>query len=178
MKTKIISLTILAILIVANIYGQETFQTYPTAGFKIKCGCKLYANTTFIQAAKQQGVNNIIAAYICGENEDSAERGVINNINIYDESKSYVNIKQTNYAYFEKRALEQYAVNLKNAGISFSYTTFQGVSAIEYIFNQGGTLPTKAIFFFKNKKSYLLQVATRKSLTSKYNNLKTSFVIF
>jgi hypothetical protein len=174
---KIIPIIILAFFFTATVYGQETYQTFATAGFKVKCGCKLYANNTFIQAAKQQGANNIIAAYICGENEDSAEIGVINNINIYDESKSYKNITPSNYAYFEKKVLERYAVNLKNADMSYSYTIFQGVSAIEYTFDQGGALPTKAILFYKNKKSYLLQVATRKNLITKYNKLKTSFVI-
>lgn len=173
---KIIPILILALFFAATVYGQDTYQTFPTAGFKVKCGCKLYSNTTFIKAAKQQSIKNVIAAYICAENEDSAETGVINNINIYDESRSYKNIKPANYAYFEKKALEQYAVNLKNAGMSYSYTTYQGVSAIEYTFDQGGTLPTKAIYFLKNKKSYLLQVATRKNLIAKYNKLKASFV--
>jgi hypothetical protein len=176
MKTKIISTTILALLFVANIYSQETYQTFANAGFKVKCGCKLYVNTTFITMAKQQGANNILAAYICAENEDNPDIGVIHNINIYDESKSYKNIQPSGYATFEKKYLEQYATNLKNAGISYTYTTYQGVSAIEYTFDQQG-LPTKAIIFLKNKKSYLLQVATRKSLTTKYNSLKTSFVI-
>ncbi len=176
MKKKIISTTILALLFIANIYGQETYQTFTNAGFKVKCGCKLYVNTTFISMAKQQGANNILAAYICAENEDNPDIGVINNINIYDESKSYKNIQPSGYATFEKKYLEQYATNLKNAGISYTYTTYQGVSAIEYTFDQQG-LPTKAIIFLKNKKSYLLQVGTRKSLTTKYNLLKTSFVI-
>ncbi|MDO9511231.1 MAG: hypothetical protein Q7J34_05700 [Bacteroidales bacterium] len=176
MKKKSISTTILALLFIANIYGQETYQTFTNAGFKVKCGCKLYVNTTFISMAKQQGANNILAAYICAENEDNPDIGVINNINIYDESKSYKNIQPSGYATFEKKYLEQYATNLKNAGISYTYTTYQGVSAIEYTFDQQG-LPTKAIIFLKNKKSYLLQVGTRKSLTTKYNSLKTSFVI-
>ena len=176
MKTKLISLTILALFFVANIYGQETYQTFATPGFKVKCGCKLYVNTTFIQMAKQQGMNNILAAYICAENEDNPDIGVIHNINIYDESKSYKNIQPSGYATFEKKYLEQYATNLKNAGMSYTYTTYQGVSAIEYTFDQQG-LPTKAIIFLKNKKSYLLQVGTRKSLTTKYNSLKSSFVI-
>ncbi len=174
---KIIPILVLSLFFAGNIYGQETYQTFPTAGFKVKCGCTLYSNTTFIKAAKQQSINNVIAAYICAENEDNAETGVINNINIYDESKSYKSIKPSNFAYFEKKTLEQYAGNLKNAGMSYSYTKFQGVSAIEYTFDQGGTLPTKAIYFLKNKKSYLLQVATRKNLSAKYNNLKTTFVI-
>lgn len=174
---KIIPIIILSLFFVAHINAQENYQSFTTAGFKVKCGCKFYSNTTFIQASKQQGANNIIGAYICGENEESAETGVINNINIYDESRTYKNIAPANYAYFEKKTLEQYAVNLKNAGVSYSYTTFQGVSALEYTFDQGRTLPTKAIVFYKNKKSYLLQVATRKNLSAKYNKLKVSFVI-
>jgi len=176
MKTKIISITLLALLFVANIYGQETYQTFTNAGFKVKCGCKLYANTTFIQMAKQQGVNDIIAAYICAENEDSPDLSVINNINIYDETKSYKNIQPSGYSTFENKYLEKYATSLKNAGLSYTFTTYQGVSAIEYTFDQQG-LPTKAVIFLKNKKSYLLQVGTRKSLTTKYNLLKSSFVI-
>lgn len=174
---KIIPILILALFFAATVYGQETYQTFPKAGFKVKCGCKLYTNSTFIQMAQQQGTTNIIAAYICSENEDSPETGVITNINVMDESKSFKNVKTSDYTYFEKKALEKYAVNLKNAGMSYSYTTFQGVSAIEYTFDQGGTLPTKAIVFYKNKKSYLLQVATRKNLTAKYNKLKNSFII-
>jgi outer membrane protease len=77
MKTKIISTTILALLFVANIYSQETYQTFANAGFKVKCGCKLYVNTTFITMAKQQGANNILAAYICAENEDNPDIGVV-----------------------------------------------------------------------------------------------------
>lgn len=176
MKKKIISMTILALLFVANIYGQENYQTFANAGFKVKCGCNLYINTTFISMAKQQGMNNIIAAYICAENEDNPDIGVINNINIYDESKSYKNIQPSGYSTFEREYLGQYATNLKNAGISYSYTTYQGVSAIEYTFDQLG-LPTKAIIFLKNKKSYLIQVGTRSNLTTKFNSLTTSFVI-
>lgn len=176
MKMRNISMTILALLLVANIYGQETNQSFPNAGFKVKCECKLYVNTTFISMAKQQGVNDILAAYICALNEDNPDLGVIHNINIYDESKSYTSIQPSGYTTFEKKYLEQYATNLKNAGINYTYTTYQGVSSIEYTFDQQG-LPTKAIIFLKNKKSYLLQVGTRKSLQTKYNSLKTSFVI-
>lgn len=176
MKAKITSTSILAIFFIASIYGQETFQTFTNAGFKIKCGCRLYVNTTFLSMAKQQGSNNILAAYICAENEDNPANAVINNINIYDLSKSYKNIQPSDYTTFEKKYLDQYAANLKNAGISYTYTTYQGVSAIEYTFDQQG-LPTKAINFLKNKKSYLIQVGTRKGLTTKYNLMKTSFVI-
>ena len=94
MNTKIISTTILALFFVANIYSQDTYQTFTSAGFKVKCGCKLYVNTTFISMAKQQGMNNIIAASISSENENTPDISVIYNINIYDDSKSYKNIQQ------------------------------------------------------------------------------------
>jgi hypothetical protein len=77
---------------------------------------------------------------------------------------------------YVSKYLEQYATNLKNSGIAYTYTTYQGVSAIEYTFDQQG-LPTKAIIFLKNKKSYLIQVGTRKNLSTKFSSLKSSFAI-
>jgi hypothetical protein len=176
MNKKIISSAILTITFIASVIGQNNYQTFTTAGFKVNCGCKLYVNSTFIQMAKQQGANNIIAAYLCAEGEDNPDIGAIYNINVYDESNSYKNIQPSGYALFEEKYIMQYAANLKNAGINYTYITYQGVSAIEYTFDQQG-LPTKAIIFLKNKRSYLLQVGTRKNLTTKYNLLKSSFAI-
>lgn len=176
MKSKIILITIVALFIGGRLFAQDSYQTFSKGGFRVKCGCSLYENSVFIQAAKQQGANNIIAAYICAENEDDPSTGVIVNINIYDESKSYKNIQPSGYATFNKKVLDQYAKGLANAGFSYSYTTYQGVSALEYNFDQMG-LPTKAVFFLKNQKSYLLQVGTRQGLAAKYNALKSSFEI-
>lgn len=167
---------VIALIITAYLYGQDSYQTFANAGFKVKCGCKLYVNTLFINMAEQQGMNNVLAAYICAENEDNADIGVIHNINIYDESSSYKKLQTADYALFEKKYLEEYATNLKNAGMRYTYTTYQGVSALEYTFDQQG-LPTKALIFLKNKKSYLLQVGTSLNLNTKYNLLKSSFVI-
>ncbi|KAA6303676.1 MAG: hypothetical protein EZS26_000227 [Candidatus Ordinivivax streblomastigis] len=155
---------------------QADFQTFPSAGFKVKCDCKLFVNTTFIEMAKQQGGNNVIAAYACAENEDNPDIGAITNINIYDQSESYKNVPESGYRLFEEKYIEQYATNLKEAGVSFDLVTYQGVSAIEYTFDQMG-LPTKAVVFLKNRKSYLLQVGTRNNLVAKYRSLKNSFVI-
>jgi hypothetical protein len=174
MKTKIFLLILMILSTSVQLSAQDSFQAFPSVGFKVKCGCKLYTNSLFIQMAKGQGMNNIMAAYICAENEDNPEYGVIYNINIYDESNSYENIKPIYHSFFEKKCLEQYAHNLSEAGISYNYTTYQGASAIEYNFDQQG-LPTKAIYFLKDKKSYLLQVATRTGLTSKFSALKSSF---
>lgn len=174
MRAKIILIMFIPFFLGSKLFAQGSYQIFTSQGFKVKCECSLYENLVFIQAAKQQGVKNILAAYICAENKDSPDYGVIVNINIYDESGGYNNIKPSNYAFFEKRCLDQYAQGLSKAGFSYSYITYQGTSALEYYFDQMG-LPTKAVMFLKNKKSYLIQVATRNSLTTKYNALKTSF---
>ena len=172
MKTFLLFIIILA----SNSFlvAQENFQTFHSAGFKVKCGCQFYVNNLFITMAKQNGINNILFAYICGENKESSELGVANNINITDESASYSRISPSNYDYFEKKFLEAYAKNLSNAGFTYNYISYKGVTALEYNFDQLG-LPTKALFFLKNKKSYLIQSGSRTNLTSKFNLLKYSF---
>jgi len=157
--------------------AQEDIQIFQSAGFKIKCVCKLQENTVFIKAAKAQGANNIIGAYICAENEDDPETGVIININIYDESESFQKVKSEFHKFFKKKLLEKYADNMDQAGISYNYIDFHGETALEYTFDQYG-VPTKALMFYKNQKSYLLQITTRNNLSSKYNTLKNSFQIF
>ena len=125
--------------------------------------------------AKEQN-KAVIAAYLCAENEDNPEYGVINNINIYDESSSYSGISRDKYAYFEKKYLEEYAKQLSANGMTYEYVTYKGVSALQYSFDQMG-LPTKAIMFLKDKKSYLIQVGSRYNLATKFNALKNSFEI-
>jgi len=157
---------------------QGTYQTFASAGFRVKCNCNLFLNTTFMKMAKQQGVNNIIAAYACAENEDDPAIGVIININIYDVSEDYKAIPESEYSRLAEMVLKQYASQLSNSGITdnYTYTTYQGVQALEYTFDQMG-LPTKAIIFHKNKKSYLLQVGTRNNLAAKYTSLKNNFEV-
>jgi len=150
------------------------YQTFNSAGFKINCNCKLFDNVVFINMAKEQGINNIIGAYTCAENEDNPDIAVITNINIYDLSENYKGFQSDSYAHFEKTFLEQYADDLKQANIAFKKTEYLGVAALEYTFDQM-SLPTKAIVFLKDKKSYLIQVGSRNNLNTKYNLLKNSF---
>ena len=175
MKNLIVLLTL---IITTNFaaFSQNSYQTFQAAGFKVKCDCNLCVNSVFTEAAKAQGTNNIIAAYICAENEDDPQKGVIVNINVYDESANFQKFKPTLHDYFKKKILENYAAKLSQAGFKSEYVSFQGETALEYNFDQNG-LPTKAIMFFKNQKSYLLQLATRSGLAVKYDALKSSFVI-
>ncbi len=151
------------------------YQTFNSAGFKIKFHCRLSDNTVFINKAKQQGVNNIIGAYVCTENEDNPNSEVIININVYDHSEEYKNISTDYYATFEGGCLNEYANNLGRVGISYNEVTYQGINALEYKFDQAGLPPAKAIMFYHNKKSYLLQVATRNDLDARFSLLKASF---
>ncbi|MBL0202180.1 MAG: hypothetical protein IPP81_19090 [Chitinophagaceae bacterium] len=170
------SITLCMFLLVQTLIGnsQENYQYFKAAGFKVKCACQLKVNNTFIQMAKEQGQNNILAAYVCAENSDDPETGVIINININDLSSSYIGISPSMYAYFEKSYLDQYAKQLAANGMTYSYGTFKGLTSLEYKFDQMG-LPTKAMIFVKDKKSYLIQAGTRQNLNSKYNSLKLSF---
>jgi len=156
--------------------AQTAYQTFESAGFMVKSDCNFNKNTTFVRMAKEQGMNNILAAYICGENTEDPQTGVITNINIYDESSNYKDLSPAEYSYFEAKYLKQYKSNLSAAGINYKIITYLGVSAIEYSFSQQG-LPTKAIVFLIDKKSYLLQVGTRMNLDSKFNSLKSGFKV-
>jgi hypothetical protein len=163
----------LTIAISSVAFGQDNYQSFRNAGFKVKCPCALKVNSTFIQMMKGQN-KSVIGAYICAENEDNPEYGVINNIHIYDEADSHAKISSNDYSYFEKKYLEEYANQLAANGMTYNYVTYKGVSALEYSFDQI-SLPTKAIMFLKNKKSYLLQVGSRNNLDTKFSSLKTSF---
>lgn len=176
MKTKILSIAISIFFFSSSLLAQQPYQTFSTAGFKVQCGCKLYTNSVFIEMSKKQRITNIKGAYVCIENESNPDKASVYNINVYDNSADYNGISPANYSIFEKKVLEQYASNLKNANIPYSFTTFNGVSAIEYTLYQFGDVPTKAIFFLKNKKSYLLQVGTRDGVNAKFNDLKSSFI--
>lgn len=157
--------------------SEDTFQIFSSAGFKVKYGCKLYTNTVFIDMAKQQGINNIVGAYTGTENEDDSNIGCIVNINVYDYSEEYENLPTDYYNDFEKECLEKYAQNLSSANITYDRITYQGVNALEYSFDQIELPPAKAIIFYKNKRSYLVQIATRMNLDTKFNELKSNFTL-
>ena len=155
-------------------FDNSDYQFFYDAGFKVQCDCRLKINTPYIDAVHQQNSQKSLVAYVCAENENNPELGTIVNINIFDESSSYVNLSPTEYAYLEGTHLATYADRLKENGFDFKYVQYKSVTALEYTFDQMG-VPTKSIYFIKNKKAYLLQVATRQNLITKYNSLKEFF---
>lgn len=166
--------SVIVTLISFSALSQNIPQVFPRAGFKVTCGCELRVNNQFIEATRQNNINNIFAAYICAENSEDATIGVVNNINISDLSSDYAKINPAYYKNFEKKSLEAYANNLLKLGIGYNYKTYKGIQALEYSFDQM-SLPTKALFFINNKKSYLIQTGTRNNLNQKFNLMATTF---
>ena len=89
-------------------------------------------------------------------------------------TSDYSSIPESKYNYFTNNHLKSYIGNLEANNISYTEGEFNGVKTVEYSFSQM-ELPTKAVIFVKDKKSYLLQIGTRKNLSKKFNDLKTSF---
>jgi hypothetical protein len=162
---------ILLSFIYTNSIGQGN-QTIQKGNIKVNCECHLKVNNLFIDMSKQQGVTSIINALVCA-NEDEP---FIVNINIYDETSSYKQISPANYHIFDERFINGYAINLDGAGIDYKISTYKGSNSVEYNFTQN-RLPTKAIYFIKDKRSYLIQIGSVNNLQSKFNNLKNTFTI-
>jgi hypothetical protein len=157
--------------IYTNCTGQGN-QFIQKGNIKVNCECNLKVNNLFIEMSKQQGVTSIINALVCA---NESEKFIVN-INIFDESSSYKQISPTNYPIFDERFINSYATNLRSAGIDYNVSTYKGGNSVEYTFNQNG-LPTKAIYFIKNKRSYLIQIGSVYNLQAKFNNLKNTFTI-
>lgn len=153
---------------------QDGFQIFEKDNFLITCNCKLKQNTLAIKMAKEQGVKYPFSSYVCSENKNSYETGVICNINVTDMTSDYSSIPESKYSYFTNKYLKSYIGSLEANNISYTEGEFNGVKTVEYTFSQM-ELPTKAVIFVKDKKSYLLQIGTRKNLSKKFSDLKTSF---
>lgn len=153
---------------------KEGFQVFENDNFIVKCICKLSLNTELMDNVNKEGNNYPIRAFMCVEKPDNYEAGVIYNINITDLSIDYNNLETRNVKLYEEAFLKSYIENIERSRISYNTEKYLGFNAVEYSFNQNG-LPTKAIVFVKNKKSFTLQVGTRKKLDSRFHDLKKSF---
>lgn len=175
MLGKLTSIFFLVITLTARSPMAQGLQSFPTAGIKVSCPCKLVDNAEFREVATRvTGKRYIRAAYFCIANENDPNRAAIYNLNVYDESELYREVPASYYAMVEKEYLNSYAEGLRQAGWEHRFINFQGVRALEYTFDQMG-LPTRAIVFIRNKRSYLIQVGTFTNLASLFPDLKNSF---
>lgn len=157
-----------------NKMKKQGFQIFESDNFIVKCNCKLKTNSDFLEKIKEQGSQYPASAYICSKDERNYDKGTIVNINIYDLSKDYITLSEAKYNVFNEEFINSYATQLKSNNINFKREKFHDVEALRYEFNQMG-LPTKALFFVKNKKSYLIQVASRSNLANQFSSIVNSF---
>ena len=152
------------------------YQTFPDAGFSITCPAELEINQNFLDMARQQGNTTMAFAYAGATDKDDPDIGCIYNINISDwnNDSEYSRLSQSGKRNSDMEALDDYASNLVKNGIEHKYSNFCGERALLYSFDQMG-LPTMAVFFYKNGRGYLLQVATRQDLESKFKSFMQSF---
>ena len=94
---------------------------------------------------------------------------------ISDISSQYQNFPVSKQNDITIKYLDSYCSSLKANKMSYTRPNFNGLNSIEYTYLQNSVLPTKAIIFIKDKKAYMLQVATRKDLSKKYISYKNSF---
>ena len=154
---------------------QRGYQIFKKDNFVIKCNSKLKINSEALRLAKEKGMNFILSSYIGSENENSESTGVIYNIQISDISSQYQNFPVSKQNDITIKYLDSYCSSLKANKMSYTRPNFNGLNSIEYTYLQNSVLPTKAIIFIKDKKAYMLQVATRKDLSKKYISYKNSF---
>ena len=153
----------------------EGYQIFENDNFLIKCNCTLKLNKAAIETAKEQGSKYPFISYTCSANENSYESGSICNINIIDMTSDYASLQENQYDYFTNQFLKSYSKEMIANNVSCTEGEFNGLKTVEYSFLQMEELPTKAIFFVKDKKSYLLQIGTRKNIVKTFNDLKASF---
>lgn len=157
----------------------QTVQTFPNDKFMVGCNCKLYPDVVHMRMVRESGSKVPVSAYVCAADKDSYERATINNITIQNLSSNYKSYKSITperaAAIFETGFLKQYYDNLLANGMEAEYTTYRGVKAIHYSYIMMETMPAEAIFFVKNRRGYLLQVASRTSLESKFQSVKGTF---
>jgi hypothetical protein len=153
----------------------QGYQIFQKDNFIIKCNSKLKSNTILMKMAKEQGNKYPITSYIATEYKDSYDKAVIYTVQITDITLEYKGISANKQNDFTNKYLDNYCLSLKANNMSYSKLNFIGLNSVEYSFLQNGSLPCKAIIFIKDKKAFLLQVGTRKDLSKKYANLKTSF---
>lgn len=149
--------------------SSSDYQYFPDEGFRVICDCDLIQNSTHLQMSKEAGIDNIIGSYTCALNETDPDNIVIVSIIVTKESVISSSHYDSDFYY--------YAENLKEQGISYNFTDFKGVRAIEYLFTQipPYNIPTKAIFFYRNYKSYAIMIGTKNSLNYRYNQLLENF---
>jgi len=153
----------------------EGFQIFDNENFIIKCPSKFKEDVVYYETAKSQGMDvSTIKSYVASENTNSYEEGVIYNIVINDLSSFYDGFSKKEELIFDEKFFDKYITDIKANNFKYKISKSNNKKCIHYNYSQAG-LPTKAMLIIDNKKSYMLQVASRKNLDAKFEYLITNF---
>lgn len=146
------------IICTSNTFCQSTFQNFQSAGFRVKCSCKLEYDAESTNLAKRQAPGSgIIGSYVGFSNIEDINKALIANVNVYDHSPAYRGINPAQITFLEKKYLEDYANNLGKSGITYDFVYYKGSNAIKYSFMQEG-IYSDVIVFLSNQKHYQILV--------------------
>lgn len=155
---------------------KDNYSYYNKAGFAIEKTYNLMQNKAFIQLyksySKKEDARELLAAYTCSQNAEKNDPNLINIIN--------VNVEGFDTKTNGEKILANYKVSLDANGFKYNDIDWNGISAVEYTFNQnfdGTMIPTKAIYGYKGNKLFLLQISSLSNIESKFKSLKNSVII-
>ena len=138
---------------------KEGFQVFKNENFIIKCKGKILFDKARFENDQQSGQPNYSKPYHVFKN------GVDYNINVSDMSSLLNGKDKTEINNFNNDDLKYYQTKFDEMGIKNEIKKFKGFDAVFYENTADGKL-SKALYFHKDMKSYMLQV-TSKSETKK-----------
>lgn len=177
MKSKILSVFVLALIFGEPAFTQGIYQEFETSGFSIECDCILEADRRFAESLKEQEVENFISAYQCLSFKEDPDKGTFFSINVFDESDfvSQFAAQADVFPFFaEKIYLHRFTEDLSDTDTDFINVFFMDLPAVEYkqILDE---VTSKSIVFLLNKKSYLITVASNTDLDAKFTKFIETF---
>ncbi len=138
---------------------REGYQVFTNENFIIKCKGNLLFDKLRFEDGQQNGQTNYSKPYHVFKN------GVDYNINVSDMSSLLNGKDKTEINNFNNDDLKYYQTKFDEMGIKNEIKKFKGFDAVFYENTADGKL-SKALYFHKDMKSYMLQV-TSKSETKK-----------
>ncbi|WP_322551457.1 hypothetical protein [Flavobacterium psychraquaticum] len=149
---------------------KDGYQVFIDDNFMIKCSGNLLFDKLRFEDGQQNGQTNYSRPYHVFIN------GVDYNINVSDMTNLFNGKDKAEINNFNKKDLQYYQTKFDEMGIKNEQKTFKEFDAVFYETTQGGKL-TKAVYFHKDMKSYMLQVTSKSGTDKLFKEFINSFEI-
>lgn len=147
---------------------KEGFQVFKNENFIIKCKGKILFDKARFENDQKSGQPNYSKPY------HVFKSGVDYNINISDMSILLDGKSANEIAKYNDEDLEYYQIKFDEMGVKNKQKKFKDFNAVFYEISQNGKL-TKAVYFHKHMKSYMLQVSSSKNTQTLFDEFINSF---